>query len=422
MNERLLQFIWQFQYFNQKGLMSSQGELLRILHPGTWNHHQGPDFSAATVRIGNTTWAGNIEIHILSSDWYKHRHPGDKHYSNIILHVVWEEDIPVYADNGSLIPCLVLHHLISKHLLERYHTMMEQGNSLPCGTFLPVLDHLAWTAWKERLMAERLERKAAHVLLLHQQTQGHWEEVVWQMLAANLGIQVNSSLFGSVAQSLPLSILAKHKSNPVQIEALLMGQANLLTGTYRDDYPLLLQKEYAFLRKKYKLQPVNVQPAFLRMRPAAFPTIRISQLGMIILMNDHFFSVIKEERELSAVSKLFRVAAANYWNTHYLFDDPAEDRPKQLGADMAENIIINTVVPVLFAYGLHSHDEACKQKAIQWLYQLPAEHNRITRKWKQAGIANHSALDSQALIELTNHYCTHKRCLDCAVGNRILKG
>ena len=422
MNERLLQFIWQFQYFNKSSLVTTQGEPVYVMDAGTWNHHQGPDFSTATVRIGHTTWVGNIEIHILSSDWYRHRHPGDKHYQNIILHVVWKDDMPVHADNGSLIPCLVLDQLVSRHLLERYDKMMRQETVLPCSHFLPALSHLAWTSWKERLMAERLERKAAHVLRLLGQTRGHWEEVCWQMLAANLGIQVNSALFGAVAQSLPLSVLIKHKHNPLQVEAMLMGQANLLTGIFKDSYPLLLQREHTFFSRKYKLPPVTAQPAFLRMRPAAFPTVRISQLAAIVVKNDHLFSVIKETPEIAAVTDLFRVTAAAYWNTHYLFDEAADHHPKQLGAAMAGNLIINTVVPVLFAYGLHTHDETCKQKAMQWLYQLPAEHNRITRSWKETGIANHSALDSQSLIELTNHYCTQKRCLDCSVGNKILKG
>lgn len=421
MNERLLQFIWQFQYFNKQELRTSAGEQVRVLKPGTWNHHQGPDFSAAIIRIGTTTWAGNVEIHILSSDWYKHQHTGDKHYGNIILHVVWEEDVPVYADNNSLIPCLVLHHLVPKYLLERYAQVMENGNAVPCQRFLPALSPLAWTAWKERLAAERLEKKAAHVLSLYAQTTGHWEEVFWQMLAANFGIQVNSSLFISVAQRLPLSLLVKHKQQPLQVEALLMGQANLLEPAFKESYPLLLQKEYAFLQKKYKLTKLTAQPAFLRMRPAGFPTIRMAQLAGLVVNRHHLFSEVKETGGLGSVIDFFRVTAGEYWNTHYRFDEVAAHQPKQLGISMAENILINTVVPVLFAYGLYNSDETAKNKAIQWLYQLPPERNRITRNWQRDGIANYAALDSQALIELTNHYCTQKRCLDCAVGSKILK-
>jgi hypothetical protein len=420
MNERLLQFIWQFQYFNKQGLVTSQGDELQILKPGTWNHHQGPDFSEASIRIANTTWVGNIEIHIRSSDWYRHHHETDNHYANVILHVVWEEDTPVYDRYGHLLPGFVLQNRVPRHLLNRYRQMMDNTTLMPCSGFLPALNNLAWIAWKERLAAERLERKSAEVLHLFQQTNRHWEEVFWWLLAANFGIRVNAAHFQLVAQTLPLPVLARHKNHLPQLEALLLGQANLLSAGYTDDYAVLLQKEYIFLKTKYQLQPVNGQPAFLRMRPAAFPTIRLAQLAMLVFSADHLFAQVKEIREFTAALQLFNITASNYWHTHYRFDELSVYRPKQLGDTMAGNIMVNTVIPLLFAYGLYVQDEAYKSKAVQWLYQLPSEHNNITDKWQRAGIANHTALDSQALIELTNYYCTHKRCLDCAVGNKIL--
>ncbi len=421
MNERLLQFIWQFQYYNTQELQTSCGEMLQIEKPGVWNHHQGPDFSEASIRIGITKWVGNIELHLRSSDWYKHHHAGDDHYSNIILHVVWAEDEPVHDRNGNIIPTLVLQHRIPKLLLERYSQMMETLVPVSCHSFLPALTTLGWTAWKERLAAERLERKSAQVLVCLRQSNHHWEEVFWWMLAANFGIRVNSALFEQVARSLPVTLLAKHKNQIQQLEALLLGQANLLSGKYEDEYALLLQREYRFLKKKYHLQPVHKQPAFLRMRPAAFPTLRLAQLAMLLQQATHLFAQVKEVRELNGLLNLFMVTANDYWHYHYRFDELAAYKPKHVGMQMAENILINTVIPVLFAYGLHSKEEIYKEKAIQWLYQLPAEHNQLTKKWQHAGIGNRSALDSQAFIELTNHYCVNRRCLDCAVGNKILK-
>ncbi len=421
MNERLLQFIWQFQYFNKQELTTTAGESIHVLKPGTWNHHQGPDFSSAIIRIGTTTWAGNIEIHIRSSDWFRHRHTGDKHYNNIILHVVWEEDIAVQADNGSSIPCLALQNLVPRFLLERYAQVMESGNTLPCRQFLPALAPLAWTAWKERLAAERLEKKAAQVLSVYAQTTGHWDEVCWQMLAANFGMQVNTALFASVAREIPLALLVKHRHQPLQVEALLMGQANLLEAAFSDSYPLLLKKEYGFLLKKYQLRSHAAQPAFLRMRPAGFPMVRMAQLAALVVERGHLFAAIKEAADLRSVIDFFRVTAGDYWNTHYRFDEPAPHQVKQLGESMAMSLLVNSVVPLLFAYGLYNNDESAKNKAIQWLYQLPAEQNQLTRNWQRYGITSHAALESQALIELTNHYCTQKRCLDCAVGSKILK-
>ncbi len=421
MNERLLQFIWQFQYYNKHSLQTTSGEILQVVKPGTWNHHQGPDFSEATIRIANTTWVGNIEIHIRSSDWYRHHHETDNHYANIILHVVWEEDAPVYDRYGHLLPCIVLQGRIPLHLLERYAQMMSNTVKFPCHPFLPVLNELAWSAWKERIAAERLERKSAQVLGLFEQTNRHWEEVFWWLLAANFGIQVNAAHFQLMAQSLPLPVLARHQSNLLQLEALLLGQANLLSGNYTEEYAVQLQKEYHFLKTKYQLQPIHGQPVFLRMRPAAFPTVRLAQLAMLLSGSAHLFSIIKEVSIFTELLHLFAITAGSYWHTHYRIDEPSVYLPKQLGTGMAENIVINTVIPVLFAYGSYVGEEQYKNKAIQWLYQLPPEHNRITHQWQGTGITNHSALDSQSLIELTNHYCTHKRCIDCAVGNKILK-
>lgn len=420
MNERLLQFIWQFQYYNKLQLKTSQGEELVIEKPGSWNHHQGPDFSEATIRIGATKWVGNIELHLRSSDWHKHRHSADSNYSNIILHVVWEEDSAVNDQNGNTIPSFVLGPRVPKLLLERYSQMMETGMAIPCHSFLPVLNNLSWSAWKERLAAERLERKSANVLDLVLQTNNHWDEVFWWLLAANFGIRVNTALFEQVAKSLSTTLLSRHRGQLNQLEALLLGQANLLSGKYKDDYALMLQQEYRYLKKKYRLPMVNKKPAFLRMRPAAFPTVRLAQLAMLVYTASSLFSHVKETKELKKLTAVFMVTANDYWHYHYRFDEATGYKPKHLGAQMADNILINTVIPVLFAYGLYSKEQSYKDKAIEWLYQLPPEQNQLTKRWQDAGITHRSALDSQALIELTNHYCMSKRCLDCAVGNKIL--
>jgi hypothetical protein len=419
MNERLLQFIWQFQYFNRQSLLTTAGEALVIEKPGTCNHHQGPDFSAAMIRISNTKWVGNIELHLLSSDWIKHQHSNDDHYSNIILHVVWEDDTPLYDRQGQLVPTLVLGQRIAGLLLERYEQMMHTVASIPCAAYLPALSSLAWAAWKERLAAERLERRSRQLFDYLQQAGGNWEETCWWLLAAGFGARVNSVLFEMVARSLPLSLLFRHRNQPLQIEALLMGQANLLQGRFEDAYAIMLQKEYRFLQNKYALQPVNKQPAFLRMRPAAFPTLRLSQLAVFLQHCTGFFAIVKGTTDSKVLMEKLMITANDYWHYHYVFDEETAFQPKQLGKQMAAGILINTVIPVLFAYGLHTGEELYKERAIHWLYQLPAEQNRITKSWKP--VTNQSALDSQALIELTNHYCTNKRCLECAVGNKILK-
>lgn len=421
MNEKLLQFIWQFQYFNSKELFTNNAESLTIIKPGSLNSNQGPDFSDAVIQIENIRLAGNIEVHYKASDWAKHHHHTDINYNNIILHVLWVNDADITTLNNHKIPTLVLEGRVPKITLERYLLMMETP-FIPCQNIaLPTLDELGWLSWKERLIAERLERKSKKVLELLEQSKQHWEAVFWILLAGNFGMKVNGELFEAVAQSISINILAKHKNQIHQIEALLLGQANLLEGDFTDDYAILLQKEYQFLQKKYQLQPITIQPNYLRMRPANFPTIRLAQLAMLIHNSLHLFSKIKEQKNIKEVKILFEVTANDYWHYHYQFDKPTDNFIKNLGADTIDNLLINTVIPVLFAYGLHMQDEAIKDKAIKWLMDIKKETNHIIKEWRNVGIASVSAFDSQALIELTNNYCTKKRCLECAVGNKIFK-
>lgn len=421
MNERLVQFIWQFQYFNRHKLFTTHNERVAIEKPGAWNHHQGPDFSEAVINIAGTKWVGNVEVHIRSSDWHRHRHDNDARYANIILHVVWEDDAPVIDPYGQQVATLVLQPLVPKLLLDRYLQMMETMTAIPCQSFLPVLSGLAWSAWKERLAAERLQRRANEILAMLRESGGHWEEVCWWLIAGNFGMKVNFTLFGMMARSIPWTVICKHRNQPIQLEALLLGQANLLSTKMEDNYSLLLQREFRFLKKKYQLVTIQKQPAFLRMRPAAFPTLRLAQLAMFLHRTENLFAHVVESAGTGAMTEWFCVTANDYWHYHYRLGETTAFSPKQVGRQLAENILINSIAPLLFACGLYHRNELMKEKAVRWLYELQAEQNQITRQWQRSGVPNRCALDSQALIELTNHYCTHKRCLDCAVGNRILK-
>ncbi|HSU49913.1 MAG TPA: DUF2851 family protein [Segetibacter sp.] len=421
MNEQLLQFIWQFQYFNKSQLQVSHGDSLAIIFPGTHNTHQGPDFIDAKVVVGDTTWAGNIEIHVNSSDWVRHKHTSDKNYSNIILHVVWQHDADITDVNDTILPTLILQHLVSNLLLDRFSELMARKAFVPCESFLPVFHEIKWTAWKGRMAIERLQRKSAIVLDHLKEANNHWEEVFWWMLARNFGMKVNADIFETIAKSLALNIIGRHKNQIHQIEAFLLGQAGLLEDDFVEEYPKLLKREYLFYRNKYQLKQVPVKPFLLRMRPANFPTIRLAQLGMLINQSSHLFSKVKETESVDAVKELLNVTANDYWHYHYLIDDPGEFHPKQLGKQMTDNIIINTVVPVLFAFGLYHSDAGIKDKALDWLAQLNPEKNTITSRWTSFNVTNSSALESQGLIELKNNYCDQRRCLDCSVGNAILK-
>lgn len=414
--ERLLQFIWQFQYFNKDGLKTVDGNRLQILNVGALNKNQGPDFLNARIKINDTHWAGNIELHIKTSDYLLHKHDADINYKNIILHVVWMHD----DDSLMHIPTLELQPLVSSVMLHKYASLESNQNFIPCAEMLPALSALGWMKWKERLLIERLEMRTNHISELLTLSANHWEAVFWWLLAKNFGYKVNAELFEAMAQSVPVNVLAKHKHQQIQLEALLMGQANLLKPSYEDDYAKLLYREHSFLTKKYSLKQTAVQPLFLRMRPANFPTIRLSQLAALIYKSTHLFSQILHAEKLSTVKQLFDVSANDYWHYHYRFDELTPYKPKQLGEDMIHNIIINTIVPVVFAYGKVNDVGSLKTKALEWLQQIPAESNHIITNWKKYILVN-AAFDSQAVLQLKKNYCKEKRCLECAAGNAILK-
>ena len=420
MTEKLLHFIWQFQYFNKTFLTTQEGEELVILNQGTLNRNQGPDFLLASVKINHITFVGNIELHINASDWYKHKHSNDENYNNVILHVVWNYDKPLVVKN-KIIPTLELKTLVAKVLLQRYQSLMEFTTKIPCQTFLPALTTIGWMSWKERLAAERLENKATEILQLFQESKQHWEETFWWLLAANFGIKINQQVFKEIAQTIPVQVLAKHKNQMQQLEALLFGQANFLNEKPTDEYTTLLQKEFQFLQHKYKLKKVNAKVLFLRMRPASFPTIRLAQLAMLIHNSSHLFSKIKELKTVEEVKLLFDITANDYWHYHYKLGEKTDYAPKHLGSQMVDNILINTIVPVLFAYGWYNKEESYKTKAIQWLQQISAEKNTIIKYWQTAEIAIQSAFDTQALLQLDKNYCKQLKCLECAIGNKILK-
>lgn len=421
MKEDILQYIWKFQYYNRSQLFSTDGDEIRVIYPGELNTNQGPDFLEAKIKIKETLWAGNIEIHINSSQWNLHAHSNDQHFNNVILHVVWNQDVEIMDPAGNNIPTLEMQSRVSKILLEKYQKLMDSNQFISCENQVFKISELALTNWKQRLVAERLLARSEKILSILKETNYHWEETFWWLIAANFGLKVNSTLFQNMARTLPVTTLAKHKNSILQLESLLFGQAGLLERDFEEKYPSMLQKEYRFYKKKYQLKNVDGQPDFLRMRPANFPTIRLAQLAMLIHGSEHLFSKIKEANTVAEIKKMFSLSANDYWHYHYVFDETSDFKIKTLGKQMIGNIIINTVVPVLFSYGLHHDDESIKEKSITWLENLNAEKNVITLGFENLGFANLNSFHSQALIQLKNEYCNPKFCLKCAIGNSILK-
>lgn len=419
MTERLLQYLWQFQYFNKDRLVLDNGDTFQVIHPGRYNTNQGPDFLEAKIKIENTLWVGHVEIHVKTSDWYKHAHQFDRNYDNVVLHVVWDNDLP---DRDTRIPVFSLQSKVPVMLLSQYeHWMRNKAGFIACGSQVGDVSRIIWISWRERLLAERMQRKSATVFSFLLQTNQHWEETFWWLLARNFGAALNFEPFEALAKSLPITLLARYKNQLPMLEALLFGQCGLLEGEYEDEYPIMLQREYQHLKTKYKLQPIRQAVHFLRMRPVNFPTVRLAQLAMLVHRSCHLFAYIKDTTQLSDIRKWLSITPGGFWDNHYTFQKDSVNKPKKMGSQMIDTLIINTVVPVLFAYGLLHNEEPYKNRALNWLDELEPENNSITNGYSQLGIVNKSACDSQALLELKTHYCDPKKCLDCAVGNALLK-
>lgn len=388
---------------------------MEVIFPGHYNTNQGPDFTAARVKIGQQTWAGTVELHLRTSDWKKHRHSTDKNYGNVILHVVWEDD-----GGEDQIPLLSLQDRVPRLLLERYDYLLQQTSFIPCENQIGQVHPLTFEAWKDTMLAARLERKSAYVLQLLEQNNMHWEETAWWMIARNFGMQVNADAFEAVARSIPLSVIRKHSGQVVQLEALLMGQAGLLESVFAEDYPVMLQKEYRYLKNKYKLPAVNNPVHFLRMRPGNFPTIRLAQLARLMAKMPQLFSFFRDASTPGLLMAQLEVIANDYWHYHYRFDEPTAYLPKATGSTITSGILINTVAPILFAYGLYNRLPAFQQKAMEWMEIIPAENNSVTSGFMKLGIGIRHARDSQALLELKKNYCDLRNCLSCAVGKSLL--
>ena len=417
MQERLLQFIWQFRYFNQRQLILSNGCRLEVLHPGIFNLNQGPDFQQARLRMDGLLWVGNVELHVRTSDWFTHAHHKDSLYRNVILHVVWEDDI---NNPNDPIPVLTLQNLVPKVLLQQYEEWMVSRQFIPCQQQFLQVNYLVMAAWKDRLLVERLERKSSWILDILDQTRQHWEETCWWLLARNFGLKVNADAFEAVARSLPLSLIARHRPQLMQLEALLLGQAGLLTPLFAYQYPALLKREYEFYKAKYSLGQIHLPVYFLRMRPPSFPTVRLAQLAMLLHSSKQLFRQLLESDSIMELRLLLNVTAGADWDHHYTLEEVAPPKPKHMGEEFTDSIILNTVIPLVFTYGSWKNEQAYKNKAVQWLLQLPAEKNSITNSFRLIGAGTGNAFESQAMIELKTQYCDRKKCLDCAIGNHLI--
>jgi len=423
-NEDFLHYVWKFKLFNFKDLTITDGQTLEILSVGMHNLNAGPDFSNSRIRIGDTVWAGNTEIHLAASDWEKHNHTADSAYDTVILHVVYRNDKPITATDGRALPTLELRDRIPADLYLRYHQLMlvNERRVIPCQATLKTVNSIKLNNWLTRVLIERLDKKASIAIEVLKSNNGDWETTFYQFLAANFGFSINALPFEMLAKSLPQNILAKHKRNALQVEALIFGQAGFLEEDFQDDYPQRLKNEYSFLRKKYQLNPIEKHLwKFMRLRPQNFPTIRLAQFAALIMQSQHLFSKILEFKDVKVVRELFNNIDVNeYWETHYRFDQESKPASKNFGKASVDLLLINTVALFLFAYGRHHQQEQYIDRSLTLLENLPFERNHIVDDFEEMGVTVKSAFESQALLELKNNYCNHKKCLQCGIGNYIL--
>jgi Protein of unknown function (DUF2851) len=429
MSEFFLHFLYQFQYFDKNNLQTTDNERIEVLKIGRMNTDSGADFQDARLLIGDVEWAGSVEIHVKSSDWNLHEHQSDAAYQNVILHLVWEDDKPVFRKDGTKIPTLTLRERTDKNLLKKYQSLMNAKTEMPCQSQFVEVEDIHKMMMLDKVLMKRLQDKSLIVSESLVDNNSDWEETAYQTLAKNFGFKLNAEPFLQLAKNLPLKILQKHRDNLSQIEALIFGVAGFLNNPendpeHWDEYRHSLRKEFQFLNAKYQLQNHILgqhEWKYLRLRPANFPTVRLAQFAKFIQENANLFSVLIHLEDVKNFGKILKIKQSEYWIKHYVFGKLSEGNVPTLGDTSVENIVINTVVPLLVSYANHKDHREYLEKAIRLLEELPSEENKITKHWQSMGLKIKSAFDSQASIEWFNHFCLQKRCLSCNVGVAILK-
>jgi len=424
MKEEFLHFIWKNQLFGTDELYTRDGCPLEIIDPGAYNRDSGPDFFNSRIRLGETEWAGNVEIHINASDWYRHKHNIDHAYDNVILHVVANYDSHVKSAGGIDPPACIITW--EPGVEDKYREYLNNPDVIACRNDLHNIPPFSIRHWISRMATERLDNKTGKIVQILKETNNDWDETLYRLLSRYFGMKVNSEPFFLLSRKLPLRIIRKHADNRLQVEALMFGQAGMLEpGVFEkeiyDEYYCSLLAEYKVLRQKYSLKPSGPWIwKFHRLRPFNFPTIRISQLAGLMSRGSSLFSIVKSSTSFEELHRLFACDASDYWNNHYIFGSYKKGKTKRTGNTMISLLLINTVIPMLFLYGRETGSMEYCNRAVDLLDNIEPEDNRIIREWSNAGIIPCSALESQGLIHLREEYCKNRQCLNCQYGSKLI--
>jgi len=413
-NEKMLQFILENNYYNASNLRTVCGKMIQIKYLGIANPDQGPDFIHSRVSVEDAEWAGNIELHVKTSDWKLHRHHVDKNYINVVLHIVWEHDTEDFFHS----PVLVLSNFIKEDWHQAYLKKNIEGSNRPCKLSSSAIQYQSTFSWLHELGEKRLNRKTEHILEELKLVDGDWEEVAWRTIARNFGYRVNAEAFYKVACSVSYTLLKKLKHDSRLIESLLFGQAGLLENDFNDSYPNFLKFEYSRLKSLYGLNETKFPIHFLRMRPSNFPTIRLSQLSAFISIQQSIFELMENSSDLITFSSRIRFKAATYWDCHYMFDRLSKCSGKVMGVDFICNIILNSIIPLMNAYERSTDSGLFKDKVRNWLLAMPAEQNKKTLFLNNL-IKVNNAFESQSILELVDNFCSYVRCVDCQIAKEI---
>lgn len=421
MKEEFLHYIWLHKKINVTQLYTTKGEKLEILHFGHYLQTAGPDFFNAQLIIDYQKWAGNIEIHLKSSDWYAHHHEKDANYDNVILHVVWEHDVDVYRKDNTEVPVLELKQYVASKDIINYTQLTNPKSWINCENQIGLIEPFVLENWLERLFLERLEIKSELVFSLLKASKNDWESVLFCLLAKNFGLNSNGTSFFKMAKSIPFQVLRKEMNHQENLEALFFGLNSLLEFDGEDTYFQLLKAKWNLLKEKYQLQSNHLEKVhFYKLRPDNFPTIRLSQLAVLYHTIPNLFEKCIRSSNLIDLYQLFDINASIYWSYHYNFDRESSFKKKRISKSFIDLLIINTIIPIQFAYSKYLGKDS-SEAILELIRQLKPEKNNMIFKFAYFGVASKSALESQSLLQLKKQYCDAQRCLDCHIGIHLIR-
>jgi hypothetical protein len=420
-SEELLQFIWQKKLLKPGPYISKGGNILNIIKTGELNADAGPDFFNGQVRVNNVLLSGNIEIHINTSDWLKHKHQNDRSYDNIILHVVYHHDTDLPQNLVHAVEVLEIRDLVDESTFINYKKLSEAPEKLPCSGLLRNVEEIKFISWLERMTIERLEDKVERIRKFFMRHKGDYHQTFYTILMRNFGFKINALPFELLATQLPVHILLRHSDNLLQLESILFGMAGLLDEQYKDAHMRALQNEFEFLKKKYSLLPLRKEIfKFSKLRPANFPTLRLAQVAALIHKEPSVFSLPADYKNVEELRKMLEISLSGYWKNHYLCDGKMQDKDLALGKSSAENILINTFAPFYFFYSKNTGKDEFAELALRILGNCDVEDNNRTRLFKNRKELLSSAAASQGVINLYENYCSSKKCLQCGIGASVI--